>query len=667
MGRGYALRVALSSFTVCASALPSNLRVETLANPLLLDNPSPRFSWTNAPQFVQVAYRVLVWAGDATSPTIPLQWDSGEVASNATAQVEFLGAPLASDADFRFLVSVRDASGAWANASAPGSFSTGLFKPSDWEGAAWIGGGNQLRVAVTIPAATNVTRARVYVTGVGFYELYVNGVRVTQDAWGRNTYVNPGFSTIYSTRILYNAYDVAQLLVPGAVNVVGLRLGSGKYGYLGEFCTTGPLNCSSGILRLTIGGPPSVTAVVSSGMWLATSSSIVSDHLYNGETVDGRIEKEQEGWASAGYVPDPLVWHPVTVRAFPPTATLSAHTMPQVVSWEPTRIPVSLTPVANATYVFDIGVNGAGHCRLTVHGPTPSGANVTLVHGETLAKDGSVHVGYRCPSACCADGGNCANQAFTYIMRGVAAGQSETYCECDHCVALVASGRACFSRRSQCPALPSQPRAGPTFAYSGFRYVEVLGWPTAAPAPTVNDLLCEATSSGVAVTGNVSFDPSTPAGRLLNGVQSLVVRTQRSNLYSIPTDCPQREKRGWMADASVSADEASLNFDMQLFYENWLRTHADTAHVGCGPLPKNATCPKWHPDQPVSSMANVKAQGEVASAVADEYPNCYICCAGRPGFGCVPRSPTNTTGSIADVIPFGEWRCAAVRRIASCC
>jgi hypothetical protein len=84
----------------------------------------------------------------------------------------------------------------------------------------------------------------------------------------------------------------------------------------------------------------------------------------------------------------------------------------------------------------------------------------------------------------------------------------------------------------------------------------------------------------------------------LNAIQALIIRTQRSNLHSIPTDCPHREKRGWMADAGVTAPEAAFNFNMASFYENWLRTHADTSDVGCGPLEKNWTCPKWNKNQP---------------------------------------------------------------------
>jgi FAD/FMN-containing dehydrogenase len=116
-----------------------------------------------------------------------------------------------------------------------------------------------------------------------------------------------------------------------------------------------------------------------------------------------------------------------------------------------------------------------------------TGARVTLLHGETLHANGSVLVGFACPCACCADGGNCANQSFTFITAGAAAGADETY--------------------------------RPTFAYSGFRWVQVDGWPAGAPAPTAAALSCGATSSAVEATGSVSFGGGAQS-RVLDGVQA---------------------------------------------------------------------------------------------------------------------------------------------------
>ena len=597
----------------CAYSQPTDLRVEYLTSPLAVDRASPRFSWRSPG--AQWGWRILASLSPDLSTAL---WDSGEVLSPSPSQHAYLGPPLPADTDIYWTVATSPSPTAPYTNSTPSRFTMGLLAPSDWQGARWIGGFNQLRRNFSLPSAP--ARARAYVTGVGCYELFVNGARVAADGEGRETLINPGFSTIYSSRVLYNAYNVAPLLTAGE-NVLGLRLGMCKWGYLGEFCTAGPTACNSGLLLLSLGG--GAPAVATDGAWVGAQSPILSDHLYNGETYDGRVEAAQAGWSAPGF--DAAAWAPAAVRAASPTAALSAHSMPQIVHYLPPARAAALLPVSPTSATFDLGVNGAGRCTLTLPAPLPPAHAVTLLHAEILRANNSVDVSFACPSACCADGGNCANQSFTYITRGGAV--AETY--------------------------------RPTFAYSGMRYIQVLNWPPPpTPAPTLDALECVQTSTGVEAAGGIAFNSSTPTGATLNAIQGLILRSQRSNLHSIPTDCPQREKRGWMADAHVSSNAAALNFDMAALYENWLRTHADSAEVGCGPLEKNWTCPKWHNDQPGGAVAAVVAAvGGVQvgqQGAGGEVPNCYICCYGRPGFGCTPNTPNDTAGSIGDVIPFDK-------------
>ncbi len=382
----------------------------------------------------------------------------------------------------------------------------------------------------------------------------------------------------------------------------------------------GPTACNRGIVLITVDGAPVFTSGPS---WAGAPSSILSDHFYNGETVDGARAAAEEGWSTPAF--DPAGYAPVTVLP-PPTATLSAHALPAIAGWEAPLSPVSVVPIPGRPngFVFDLFNNSAGLCSATIPGPTPAGLNVVFTMAEIFNQSGSgdIRVQFACPCPCCLDGGNCANQTFTYVTRGVPAGSSETF--------------------------------RPSFAYSGFRYVRVENWPPGAPPPTPAALSCLRTSSAVEDAGSVAFNASVP-GAALNAIQALIIRTQRSNLHSIPTDCPQREKRGWMADAGVTAPEAAFNFNMAAFYENWLRTHADTSDVGCGPLEKNWTCPKWNKNQPGAEGATSSALDAFGAATPGvNVPNCYICCFGRPGFGCVPKTPTDFVGSVADVIPFDK-------------
>jgi alpha-L-rhamnosidase len=268
------------SGAVLAAGVPSGLRTEYAVDPISIDNVAPRFSW-ELNSAVQVAYQVVVTSRDAS-----VVWNSGIVSSRVSAGVPYGGATLLSDTDYSWAVSIMDSNGTWLNSTAA-TFSTALLhQQSDWEGV-WIGGSNQLAVNFSLSNA-QIVRARAYVTAVGCYELWVNGQRISRG--GKNmslpeSYINPGISTIYSSRLLYNVYDLAGILSAGATNQIGLRLGSCKYGYLSEFCPNGnATTCNRAILQLNVvDGDKNRTSIVSGPHWSRSQGPVVYDHFYNGE------------------------------------------------------------------------------------------------------------------------------------------------------------------------------------------------------------------------------------------------------------------------------------------------------------------------------------------------------------------------------------------------
>ena len=150
--------------------------------------------------------------------------------------------------------------------------------------------------------------------------------------------------------------------------------------------------------------------------------------------------------------------------------------------------------------------------------------------------------------------------------------------------------------------------------------------------PTAADLTGLFVHSAVKRTGNVTF--SHP---VLDGIQKAIVQTQLSNLHFHPTDCPQREKRGWTGDAQFTSRQASLNLDMRQLYGNWLQTMQDHDMAGCAASGSKPAFPQTNKD---------------------------ICCSPtHKSFGCdytgIPNgSFANTGGSVADVVPFmyvGGW------------
>ena len=136
--------------------------------------------------------------------------------------------------------------------------------------------------------------------------------------------------------------------------------------------------------------------------------------------------------------------------------------------------------------------------------------------------------------------------------------------------------------------------------------------------------------------GGVNF----PTSPILNLLQEAIVATQKSNFFSIASDCPTREKRGWLGDASVSVDQAMLNLRATALYENWVRTFGEIASLGCN-------------DPSSSSSSSSHSLSFDAHLSSPQRPSEYLCCGTRGEFGCQPgKTPANATASLPDVVPF---------------
>ncbi|MBZ5562838.1 MAG: family 78 glycoside hydrolase catalytic domain, partial [Acidobacteriia bacterium] len=257
-------------------------------------------------------------------------------------------------------------------------------------------------------------------------------------------------------------------------------------------------------------------SVSSNTQWKGHNGPIVSDSIYNGEVYDARLETR--GWDTQAF--DDSAWDAAqTVK--PPGGVLSAEMMPTIqVTAE--MVPRSISSPHPGVYVYDFGQNFSGWAQLRVQGPR--GARVQLHFTELVYDNGMVN----------SENIRSAKARDIYILRGD--GGLETF--------------------------------EPHFTYHGFRYVEVTGFPG---TPGLESLRGRFVHTAVASVGN--FAASKP---VLNQIQRLILWSQLTNLFSIPTDCDQRnERQGWMGDAQVTAEEAMLNFDMAAFYTNFLRDIQD--------------------------------------------------------------------------------------------
>ncbi len=363
-----------------------------------------------------------------------------------------------------------------------------------------------------------VAYATLTATALGVYECYLNGARVGEDV------MTPGW-TDYTKRIQYQAYDVTPLLKPGSANALGALLGDGWY--VGSIAHVGRYQYGEYPLRfkaqLRVQYADGSEQFVRTGPdWQAAAGAILYSDMQAGEKQDAR--RVLTGWSEAGGEKSSGEWQPVevfTAEQLPVQPGLVAQQCPPVrITGEVT--PITLTEPEPGTWIFDLGQNMVGWCRIRAKGE--AGTTITLRHGEMLEADGTL---------------------YTENLRGVA--------QTDQFVLKGDSNEELFE---------------PRFTFHGFRYVEVTGFPG---KPTLDSLVGRVVGSDVERTG--WFECSDP---LVNRLFQNILWSQRGNFLSIPTDCPQRNERmGWTGDAQVFAPAACYNFDCAAFYNKYLQDVRD--------------------------------------------------------------------------------------------
>jgi len=445
---------ALAPAQLFAQVTVGGLRVEYLTNAIGIDVAQPRLSWrieSNRRNTVQAAYQLQVATSEATLVRgANLLWDSGKIASDASVFVSYGGPPAVSRTRYYWRVRVWDTGSSASPWSAPAFWETGLLQPADWT-AQWIGPPPTATDSLPAPSPLlrrsfrvddRVRSARLYVTSLGLYEVYLNGQRVGDQLF------TPGW-TSYRRRLQYQTYDVTALLRPGA-NAVGAMLGDGWYrGNLGFF---GQRNLYGRRLalraQLEIRYESGRTArVVTDTAWRTTPGPVLTSDIYGGETYDAR--RELSGWVSAPS--DDHAWSAVALLD-PPAAALVASLSPAVRRVRELR-PVSIRRAPSGETLFDLGQNFTGWARLSVQGL--AGTTVTLRFGEVLDRDGNL---------------------YTANLR--AAAQTDRY-------TLSGKAREVYE---------------PHFTFHGFRYVAARGLPAPPDSTTITGI---AVSSDLAQTGSL--------------------------------------------------------------------------------------------------------------------------------------------------------------------
>ena len=389
-----------------------------------------------------------------------------------------------------------------------------------------------------------IVEATAYVCGLGFYEFSLNGKKVG------NSEFAPLWSD-YDKTVYYNTYDVTEQLRRGE-NVVGILLGNGFY------------NVQGGRYRkLQISfGPPTLlfelvinyedgtcTTVHSDNDWKYDFSPVTFNCIYGGEDYDAR--REQKGWNQIGF--DDSHWRPVVIQEAPkgilrPQMAAPVKIMERYDIQKVTKLNVDQIASASVStkrtvdpsaFVLDMGQNLAGFPEITVRGKR--GQKVTLIVAEALTDEGA-----------CNQRQTGRQHYYEYTLKGEG---DETW--------------------------------HPRFSYYGFRYIQVegavlKGQKNPQKLPVLKNIQsCFVYNSAKKVS---TFESS---NRIFNAAHRLIEKAVRSNMQSVFTDCPHREKLGWLEQVHLNGPGLLYNYDLTAYAPQIMQNMVDAQHSN-GAMPTTA-------------------------------------------------------------------------------
>jgi alpha-L-rhamnosidase len=526
----------------------SSLTCEYRHNPLGIESASPAFSWmlnSNERNFFQSAYEIVV--GDqlkAVTAEKGNMWTTGKILSSETTLIEYKGSPLQSNKRYYWKVRVYDKSGKVSLWSEVAWFETAMLHHEDWT-AKWIGDGNKQpekdedyykedRAPLfrrPFSVKKNLLNARLYISGLGYYEAWLNGKRIGDQV------LDPGFTT-YRKEVLYSVYDITAMINRGT-NVAGVMLGNGwwnplPFKFFGrwdlrQYQQTGR-PCLKAEIRLEY-KDHSIEKIVTDEAWQTAPGPVIHNNVYLGETYDARLE--QKNWTTTKG--SSAAWKKA-VLVNGPEGKLSVQEQP----------PIKITRTVNAvrvkeqgkdTFIVDLGQNFAGAVRIRVN--AAAGQRISLRYGEELFPDGRL---------------NYMTTVATQIKKGGISGgpgAPATAWQQDNYITK-GEGVETWS---------------PHFTFHGFRYVEVTGWPG---VPSTEDIV--GLRMNAALQQNGSFSCSEP---LFNQLHEMIQWTFLSNVFSVQSDCPGREKMGYGGDMVATCESFLYNYDMAGFYAKTIQDFAN--------------------------------------------------------------------------------------------
>lgn len=519
--------------TAYAQLEVKELTIEGQKNPLGINTLVPSFSWKLTSDQLntrQQAFRIQVFNSSDFANKDNLMWDSKWKKSSQPLFNRYEGKSLVAGTTYFIQVEVKDNKGKIAK-SEKAYFHIGLLSASDWGKAQWIAreelpdslvnplplSSSKLRIdkqyqlpvfRKTFSLDKKIKSSHAYVSGLGHYELQLNGKRVD------DAFLQPGW-TKYDKEAYYVVYDLTASLRQGK-NAFSVLLGNGFYyippvkgRYQKHKVAFGLPKLKMKVVTVYEDGTSAIIDTDES--WKAHASPIVFSSMYGGEDFDARLLPKD--WTSIAY--DDSRWENAMVVDGP---ILRAQEI------APTKVMETFKPVSHQilssrkSEVYDFGQNVSGIVSLTIRGN--EGDTIRVYPAELLNADGS------------------ANQKHTgspYYYQYIFGKEKEV-------------------------------TWSPRFTYYGLRYAEVFKKPIAGSQIEVLHIESHHIRNSTATVGTfVSSDT------LFNQIHELIKWSIQSNMVSVFTDCPHREKLGWLEQLHLMGPSVQYNFDGDALFAKALR------------------------------------------------------------------------------------------------
>ncbi|WP_417444142.1 alpha-L-rhamnosidase [Joostella sp.] len=514
-------------------------------NPTAIESDNPLFSWTIKAKGYnksQSAYHILIaTTKDKLNEEDADIWNSDKVNSSKSSFVKYKGQTLEALQTYYWKVKIWDENEHTSEWSEVQQFGMGLMNEANWGASKWIALNKDTRTSPyryrdyktgkmkkampvegfaasyfrnELDLKKEIENAQVYICGLGYYELYLNGEKVGDHV------LDPAPSN-YDKQAYYVNYDITEQLKTGK-NAIGIILGNGFYGQNISW-NQDPESHKEGVSY----GQPTVRCLVklnyadgtssdfyTDETWKESTGPIVFNNIYGGDTYDARYELGN--WTTAGY--DDSTWGSVK-QVSPKVNKISVQQIPAIKRLKEFE-PQNVFKGSDGEWIVDFGQNLAGWVKLNVK--EKEGQRIEVITTEALLTSGKDIF-----EGATGGGANGMPQIYNYICKG---NEIESW--------------------------------EPKFSYHGFRYAKIKG---VSKKPDANMIKAVLVATDIKETG--SFECSE---ELFNKMHSISKWTIVDNVHGIPEDCPHREKCGWLGDAHAFCEYALYNYDMYDFYKKYM-------------------------------------------------------------------------------------------------